>query len=162
MERAFSLVFPLTLLLNRTRQSNRPAPTIHPSIALPTHATSNNVLSHYTRCRHCGCMKSNRFRLPDGRSLCWCTFGNPSASTGRTVLYFHGYLSSRLEAAILHEDAEELGVSIIAFDRPGYGRSSTDSARSYASVAQDAIHLLDELIPSSEQVVLMGVSGEAI
>lgn len=67
-----------------------------------------------------------------------------------------------MEAAILHEDAEELGVSIIAFDRPGYGRSSTDSARSYASVAQDAIHLLDELIPSSEQVVLMGVSGEAI
>jgi pimeloyl-ACP methyl ester carboxylesterase len=102
---------------------------------------------------------SSRVRLPDGRYLCWCTFGTHSAIPGRTVLYFHGYLSSRLEAAILHEDAEELGVRIIAFDRPGYGRSSTDSARSYSSVALDAINLLDELIPESEPIVLMGVSG---
>lgn len=42
----------------------------------------------------------------------------------RTVLYFHGFASSRLEAGLLHGDAEYHSLSVVALDRPGAGGST--------------------------------------
>jgi pimeloyl-ACP methyl ester carboxylesterase len=63
-------------------------------------------------------------RLPDGRALSYLEVGAPS---GPAVFHFHGHGSSRLEALMLEEQALKLGVRVIAFDRPGIGRSDPKS-----------------------------------
>ena len=63
-------------------------------------------------------------RLPDGRALSYLEVGVPS---GPAVFHFHGHGSSRLEALMLEEQALKLGVRVIAFDRPGIGRSDPKS-----------------------------------
>lgn len=98
-------------------------------------------------------------RLQDGRNLCYEFFGNQAPSPGRTVLYFHGYLSSRLEAKLLEDEALQLGLRVLAFDRSGYGRSSYDSDRSPEKSAKDVIELLDEVMQPEDRVTVMGVSG---
>lgn len=47
-----------------------------------------------------------------------------SGSAPRVLLHFHGFLSSRLEGALLHEHALHHGLSILAIDRPGAGGST--------------------------------------
>ena len=59
-------------------------------------------------------------RLPDGRALAYLEVGAPA---GPAVFHFHGHGSSRLEALMLEEQAIKLGMRVIAFDRPGIGRS---------------------------------------
>jgi pimeloyl-ACP methyl ester carboxylesterase len=59
--------------------------------------------------------------LPDGRKLGYAQYGS---LTGRAVLYQHGFPGSRLEAAQHHDICMELGLRMIAIDRPGYGWSS--------------------------------------
>lgn len=63
-------------------------------------------------------------RLPDGRALSYIEVGAPS---GPAIFHFHGHGSSRLEALMLEEQALKLGVRVIAFDRPGIGRSDPKS-----------------------------------
>lgn len=63
-------------------------------------------------------------RLPDGRALSYLEVG---VSSGPAVFHFHGHGSSRLEALMLKEQALKLGVRVIAFDRPGIGRSDPKS-----------------------------------
>jgi len=101
---------------------------------------------------------SKRFvNLKDGRRLCYTTFGaqNPK----RTVLYFHGYLSSRLEAALLDAEAQELGLQLLAFDRAGYGESTFDPNRTPQSSVSDAHELLEAVLSPNERVITMGASG---
>ena len=75
------------------------------------------------------------------------------------MLYFHGYLSSRFEAKLLEDDAEDLGLRLLAFDRSGYGRSSYDADRSPEKSAKDVVELLDEVLQPEDRVTVMGVSG---
>ena len=63
-------------------------------------------------------------RLRDGRALSYLEVGVP---TGPAIFHFHGHGSSRLEALMLEEQALKLGVRVIAFDRPGIGRSDPRS-----------------------------------
>ena len=58
--------------------------------------------------------------LGDGRRLGCAEFGDPEGTPG---FYFHGHPGSRLEAQLADQAAWDLGVRIIALDRPGYGRS---------------------------------------
>ena len=58
--------------------------------------------------------------LKDGRKLGYLDVGTPH---GTPVFHFHGHGSSRLEALVLAEAAENAGVRLIAFDRPGIGHS---------------------------------------
>src|SRR6185295_18450974 len=58
--------------------------------------------------------------LPDGRSLSYLEVG---ATDGPVIFHFHGHGSSRLEALALADSALALGLRVIAFDRPGIGRS---------------------------------------
>jgi pimeloyl-ACP methyl ester carboxylesterase len=58
--------------------------------------------------------------LPDGRALGYLQVGAPD---GPAVFHFHGHGSSRLEALALADHALAHGLRVIAFDRPGIGRS---------------------------------------
>lgn len=80
--------------------------------------------------------------LPDGRSLGFADFGHP---TGVPLFYFHGTMSSRLEARLLDLAARDVGVRLIAVDRPGMGLSTWHEARSLRSWADDVSHLANHL-----------------
>lgn len=66
---------------------------------------------------------SSSFTLPDGRTIGYAQYGQPS---GKPIITLHGMLGSRLESALFDADAKELGARIIAIERPGLGWSSPD------------------------------------
>jgi pimeloyl-ACP methyl ester carboxylesterase len=63
---------------------------------------------------------------------------------GVPVLHFHGTPGSRLEMAWADEAVTRAGVHLVAFDRPGYGRS-TQAPFSLSQVARLGIDLADHL-----------------
>lgn len=81
-------------------------------------------------------------RLSDGRNLAYLETG---ASAGRAVFYFHGGPGSRLEAYLFEELNQQLGVRMIAIDRPGYGRSDVQEDRTYLDWPRDVTELADHL-----------------
>ena len=83
-----------------------------------------------------------RITLPDGRSLGYGRFGNPS---GPPVVYSHGFPASRLEAGLLSEAADRAGVQLIAPDRPGFGLSEFQPGRRILDWATDIASLADQL-----------------
>lgn len=58
--------------------------------------------------------------LKDGRKLGYLDVGK---ADGPVVFHFHGHGSSRLEALMLDEAADLLGMRVVALDRPGIGYS---------------------------------------
>lgn len=58
------------------------------------------------------------------------------------VIHFHGTPGCRLELAFADDIMEAAGLRVIAFDRPGYGRSA-QTPFSLASVAQLAVEVAD-------------------
>ncbi len=82
------------------------------------------------------------FELPDGRELAWAEFGDRD---GSPVVAFHGSTGSRYHFESLSDVAASQGTWLIAPDRPGYGHSTYDSARSYESWARDVGQLADHL-----------------
>ena len=103
------------------------------------------------------------FSLSNGRQLSYDMSGHPNPTPGKTVVYWHGYMSSRLEAKLLEEAAVAAGVTFIAVDRAGYGDSTHDPLRTPESAAKDMDEFLDHVLPSpTEKVIFFGVSGESI
>ena len=80
--------------------------------------------------------------LPDGRQLGFARFGRPS---GVPVLFMHGFPSCRLEAGLLDAAARDVGVSLVAPDRPGFGSSDLQLDRSILDWPQDVVALADAL-----------------
>lgn len=80
--------------------------------------------------------------LRDGRVLAYALYGQPD---GRPLYFFHGFPGSRLQAAMLHERALAAGVCLVAADRPGFGASSPDPARTILGWADDVAQLADHL-----------------
>lgn len=91
--------------------------------------------------------------LPDGRQLGYARYG---AADGIPLLYLHGLPGSRLECMLIDKPALELGISVVAVDRPGYGLSSPADA-SLEAWAGDIGHLLKQLAWSD--ILVIGVSG---
>ena len=60
----------------------------------------------------------NTITLADGRRLGYAEFGD---TMGKPVLYFHGFPSSRLEAAGFDDIARRVGARVVGVDRPGFG-----------------------------------------
>ena len=89
--------------------------------------------------------------LPDGRVLRYWS----SATPGPVVLFFHGTPDSRRIAMTGNHAATEVGVRLLTFNRPGYG-SSTPTASTFTSVADDAATLLD--LWGIEEVAVLGMS----
>jgi len=82
-----------------------------------------------------------------------------------TLIYLHGLISSRTEAAVLDAHAKKLGIRIIAIDRPGYGQSEMSSVSSLKEFTNLMAEFLDVLgiCPSGmRQCALMGVSAGGI
>ena len=71
--------------------------------------------------------------------------------------YFHGHPGSRLEAQLAHEAAVELGVRIIALDRPGYGRSDEQPGRRILDWPIDVVEAADAL--GIGKFSVLGASG---
>src|SRR5258708_28877335 len=65
-------------------------------------------------------MTDKTIRLSDGRQLGYAEYGDPE---GMPLLYFHGTLGSRLEPSHLDPLFRDLGVRVVAPERPGYGLS---------------------------------------
>ena len=86
--------------------------------------------------------KSRQVTLADGRLLGFDDFGDHD---GTPVLFFHGFGSSRV---VRHPDddiATELGVRVIAVDRPGIGLSTRQPGRRVTDFPRDIAELLDIL-----------------
>jgi pimeloyl-ACP methyl ester carboxylesterase len=75
----------------------------------------------------------HRVTLPDGDRISYVDLG---PLTGRPVLYLHGTPGTRLMAAGLADAAEELGLRVLAPDRPGCGGSTFRryQVRDYAQI----------------------------
>ncbi len=93
-------------------------------------------------------------KLSDGRSLCYCEFGD---NNGTPIIYCHGFPSSRLEARLAAEAAQKLNIRLIAADRPGLGQSSPQPDRHFKDFPDDIVALADHL--NIERFSLVAVSG---
>src|SRR6185295_7712501 len=78
----------------------------------------------------------------DGRELTYLEVGEPN---GPLVIHNHGGPSSRLEAHLLAQSAAKNRLRLVCVDRPGMGRSSPQTGRSYAGWAEDMTAVADEL-----------------
>ncbi len=92
--------------------------------------------------------------LPDGRRLAIEDIGEPN---GKPVFLLHGTPGSRLgprpRSIVLHQ----MGVRLIAFDRPGYGGSDRKFGRTVADAAADVAALADML--DIRRFAVLGRSG---
>jgi pimeloyl-ACP methyl ester carboxylesterase len=97
---------------------------------------------------------SYQVKTPDGRQLSTRVYGDPD---GRPVFLLHGTPGSRLgphpRAAVLHR----LGVRLIAFDRPGYGKSDRMEGRRVADAATDVLAIADAY--GLDKFAVVGRSG---
>ncbi len=75
---------------------------------------------------------------------------------GVPVVFQHGTPSGRLQAVLGADSARRLGIRLISFNRPGYGRS-TDTPPSLASVGLDTLRVADEL--GVDRFAVLGASG---
>jgi pimeloyl-ACP methyl ester carboxylesterase len=92
--------------------------------------------------------------LASGRRLAFDTYGDPA---GRPCFYFHGWPSSRQQGKLMHTLGQELGLCIVAPDRPGIGESEFHDGRRLLDwppvLAELAAHL------GWERFHVFGVSG---
>ncbi|MGA9344545.1 MAG: alpha/beta hydrolase, partial [Nocardioidaceae bacterium] len=79
--------------------------------------------------------------LPDGRQAQWWDGGDPR---GSAVFFFHGCPDTRHAARSGAAAARELGIRLVAVNRPGYGRS-TSTESDHVSVADDTVAVADLL-----------------
>lgn len=81
-------------------------------------------------------------RLRDDRRLAYRIHGRPG---GTPIYFFHGFPGSRLQAALVHGQALAAGIALVAFDRPGFGRSDPARAEAVEDIAGDVAELADAL-----------------
>lgn len=92
--------------------------------------------------------------LSDGRRLGFAEYGDPK---GGPLMFFHGTPGSRAMARFAGPKARELGLRLIAPDRPGFGLSDFQPQRRLLDWAKDVEELADAL--NLEQFTVVGVSG---
>ncbi len=76
---------------------------------------------------------------------------------GTPVLFCHGLADSRLSAGLLAPAADELGLCLVAPDRPGIGGTDPRGLRRLADWTDDAALVLDDL--AAGPAALLGVSA---
>jgi pimeloyl-ACP methyl ester carboxylesterase len=91
---------------------------------------------------------------PDGRALCVREGGDPN---GVPMLALHGTPGSGLLYEPHLRDAEQRGIRLISYDRPGFGGSSRDQGRDIADCATDISTICDAY--ELERVCVWGISG---
>jgi pimeloyl-ACP methyl ester carboxylesterase len=94
--------------------------------------------------------------LRDGRRLHVYDTGNDG--DGRLVVFWHhGTPNTGDPPEPLFPTADELGIRLVGYDRPGYGGSTARSGRDVASAAADVAAIADAL--GVERFAMMGHSG---
>ncbi len=81
-------------------------------------------------------------QLSDSRQIGYQEYGDRD---GRPVFYFHGWIGSRLDFGPNDDIARELGVRVIAVDRPGCGASDFQQDRRLLDWPKDVSELADAL-----------------
>jgi pimeloyl-ACP methyl ester carboxylesterase len=81
-------------------------------------------------------------RLADGRRLGYSEYGH---ANGRPVLFFHGFGTSRVVCPPDEGPVNELGLRLIAVDRPGIGLSEALPGRRLLDWPTDVAQLADRL-----------------
>ncbi|PSR98031.1 3-oxoadipate enol-lactonase [Actinidia chinensis var. chinensis] len=98
---------------------------------------------------------ASRIKLRDGRHLAYKENGVPKETAKYKIIFSHAFGSGRHDASILKPElAEELGVHLVSFDRPGYGQSDPDPKRTMQSLALDIEELADKLELGSKFYVM--------
>jgi pimeloyl-ACP methyl ester carboxylesterase len=92
--------------------------------------------------------------LKDRRKLGYAEYG---ISEGKTVLYFHGHGSSRLEPLMYGFEEKKLKVHLISIDRPGRGLSDFKENRTILEWPDDVLELTDQL--NIQKFAVLGASG---
>lgn len=92
--------------------------------------------------------------LPGGRLLGYAEYGNPS---GAPIFGFHGTPGSRLMFRLAHPVAFELGIRLIAPERPGFGISTYQPGRTLAGYALDIADFAGAL--GIGRFAVAGISG---
>ena len=85
---------------------------------------------------------ASHVQLSDGRHLGYQEYGDRE---GRPVFFFHGWIGSRLDFGPNDDIARELGVRVIAVDRPGCGSSDFQQGRRLLDWPQDVSEMADAL-----------------
>jgi pimeloyl-ACP methyl ester carboxylesterase len=92
-----------------------------------------------------------------GRRFSYAVYGAPESAT--VVVYLHGFPGSCIEGALADVAAKELGIKIIALDRPGVGNSEPAGIKSYPAAADLLRSFVEALGLSSFH--LLATSGGA-
>lgn len=92
----------------------------------------------------------------DGGRLAYTTYGSRG---GTPVVAVHGTPGSRLFGRLLADHAQRNDVELLAFDRPGYGRSTPISGRTVRETAALLPALLDDA--GVDDAALIAFSGGA-
>lgn len=79
--------------------------------------------------------------LSDGRRLAYAEYGDPG---GTPVTFLHGTPGSRVLAALFDDVAAAEGVRLLAYDRPGCGRSSPHPDRTLRDAGAALAAVLDD------------------
>ena len=94
-------------------------------------------------------------RHPNGRLVHFSIIG--AADLQKVVFYSHGFPASRIEATVAHREAQARGITVVALDRPGFGRSEWYSERRFEDWAGDVALVADHL--GVDRFEILGVSG---
>lgn len=97
-----------------------------------------------------------RVSLDGDRQLAYAEYGR---SDGPPVVFLHGTPGSRLLGRLLEPTASDLGLRVLAPDRPGYGRSSPWPERSVRDADAFLTPLLDDA--GAESAGIVAFSGGA-
>lgn len=98
--------------------------------------------------------REHGIQLADGRIIACLELGAPQ---GKPVFYCHGYPGSRLEARVAAKAAENLGLRLLAPDRPGMGGSDFQPGRTLGDWAGDVAELAGRF--GLARFAVVGVSG---
>ena len=88
-----------------------------------------------------------------GHRVAYRVHGDP---TGTPVYFFHGFPGSSLQAALVDASARRRKIALVAYDRPGFGHSSTWPAPRVGNLNTVTEALADHL--GHERFAVMGVS----
>ncbi|VFQ74203.1 unnamed protein product [Cuscuta campestris] len=110
---------------------------------------------------------SSRIQLKDGRHLAYKEQGVPKDKAKYKIVFVHGFDSCRhsvvIDTTLAPGVAEDLGVYIVSFDRPGYGESDPNPKRTAKSIAFDIEELADRLgLGSKFYVVGFSMGGQVV
>jgi len=86
--------------------------------------------------------EASHVQLSEGRQIGYQEYGDRE---GVPVFFFHGWIGSRLDFAPNDEIARDLGVRVIAVDRPGCGASDFKEGRRLLDWPDDISELADAL-----------------